>query len=111
MAKNLPAVAGKKKQFKEITDIVATPGSRAKLQNYIDEVLRCKTRILDEQESIKGLRDAAVEELSIQPKLFNSIVSLYFNNSFEQKKEEIGALEAAIDALMGNISSEDGDDE
>lgn len=100
MAKNQLAVVGKKKQFVEITTVLRDSSQRAKLQNYIDEVVRCKTKILDQNESIKVLRDSAVEDLNIEPKMFNSLVSLFFNNNFEQKKEELEKLEAAINALM-----------
>ena len=101
MAKNALAVK-KTKTFRDITSILNNPKDRAKLQSYIDEVVRCKTKILDEQESIRGLRDSAVEELSIEPKLFSALVSLFFNNNFDQKKEEISKLEAAIEALQSN---------
>lgn len=88
------------KQFADVSDILRNPAQRSKLQNYIDEVVRCKQKILDENESIKGLRESAVEELNIQPKMFNSLVSLFFNNNFEQKREELEQLESAINALM-----------
>jgi hypothetical protein len=100
VAKNQLAKVGKKSQFTEITTVLKDTSQRAKLQNYIDEVVRCKTKILDENESIKTIRDAAVEELNIEPKMFNSLVSLFFNNNFEQKREELEKLEAAINALM-----------
>jgi hypothetical protein len=100
MAKNQLAVAGKKKQFVEVTTVLKDPGQKAKLQNYIDEVVRCKTKILDEQESIRVLRDTAVEELNIEPKMFSALVSLFFNNNFEQKQQEMERLDAAIRALL-----------
>jgi hypothetical protein len=99
MPKNALATTGKK-QFIEVTTLIKDPAQRSKLQNYIDEVIRCKTKILDEQESIKALRDAAVEELNIEPKMFTQLVSLFFNNNFEQKRAELERLEAAINALM-----------
>ena len=99
MAKNQLVTTGKK-QFVEVTTVLKDPGTKAKLQNYIDEVVRCKTKILDQNEAIKGIRDTAVEELNIEPRMFNALVSLFFNNNFEQKKEEIEKLEAAINALM-----------
>ncbi len=89
-----------KKHFTEVTTVLNSKSQRAKLQNYIDEVVRCKTKILDENESIKNLRNAASEELNIEPKMFSALVSLFFNNNFEQKREEIEQLEAAINALM-----------
>lgn len=101
MSKNQLAVIGKKgKNFRDVTEIYNNLAERAKLQNYIDEAVRCKTRILDEQESIKTLRDSAVDELGIEPKMFSTLVSLFFNNNFDQKKAEIEKLEAVIDALM-----------
>ena len=100
MSKNQLAQVGKKKQFIEVTTVLKNQAQRAKLQNYIDEVVRCKTKILDENESIKTLRDAAVEELNIEPKMFSALVSLFFNNNFDQKREELEKLEAAIHALM-----------
>lgn len=100
MSKKNVALVGKKKQFVEVTTVLRDNNLRSRLQNYIDEVVRCKTRILDENESIKALRDSAVEELNIEPKMFNSLVGLFFNNNFEQKREEIEKLDAAINALM-----------
>lgn len=100
MAQNQLAKVGKKNQFAEITTVLRDAAKKARLQTYIDEVVRCKTKILDENESIKSLREAAVDELNIEPKMFNSLVSLFFNNNFEQKREELEKLEAAIDALM-----------
>lgn len=100
MGKNQLAVSGKKKPFVDVTSILNSESNKAKLQNYVDEVIRCKTKILDENESIKGLRDAAVEELNIEPKMFNAIVSLHFNNNFDEKLAEIEQLEMVISALM-----------
>lgn len=99
--KNQLAVKNKK-NFKDVTDILRNPSDAAKLQNYIDEAVRCRTKILDEQESIKTLRQSAVDEVAIEPKMFNALVGLFFNNNFDQKKAELTKLEEAIDALQGN---------
>lgn len=106
MAKNQLAVAGKKKgkNFRDVHEILQNPADRTKLQNYVDEAVRCKTRILDEQESIKTLKDSATEELGIEPKMFMTLVSLFFNNNFDQKKAEIEKIEMALEALMLNTS-------
>lgn len=98
MSKKL-ATAGGKQAYTDVVYILNSPANSAKLQNFIDEVCRCKTRILDENESIKGLRDAAVDELNISPKMFSTLVSLYFNNDFAQKLEEIEQLQMAIEKL------------
>jgi hypothetical protein len=98
MAKN-QLVPGGKKQHVEISTVLQNAATKAKLQNYIDEVLRCKAKILDEQQSIKTLRDSAVDELNIEPKMFNNIVSLFFNNNFEEKQDEIEKLQLVIELL------------
>ena len=48
MAKNQLTVV--KKQFIEVTTIIKDKAQRAKLQSYIDEVVTCKTKILDQNE-------------------------------------------------------------
>ena len=111
MAKNQLAVPGKKKSFTEISDIIKNPSSHAKLKSYIDEAVNAKIKILDQNEAIKGLRDSAVEELGLQPKMFNFLVSLLFNNNFDEKLAEIGEQETAIEGLMQTGPSKSSDDE
>ena len=102
---NQLAVVGKKgKNFRDVHEVLQNPSERNKLQNYIDEAVRCKMKILDEQESIKTLKDSVSEELSIEPKMFMTLVALSYNNNFEQKKAEIEKIELAIDALVGPSS-------
>lgn len=96
--KNLPAVQTKK--YKDVSDIARDPREMSKLQNYIDEAVRSKQKILDEQESIKTLRQSATDEVGIEPKMFNLLVSMFFNNNFDQKKEELSKLEDALEAIM-----------
>ena len=91
-----------KKQFVDVVTLINNPKDKAKLQNYIAEIIKCKTRILDENESIKGIREAAVDELGIQPKMLNSLIAVYFNNNFEEKLEELERFENALTALMQN---------
>lgn len=100
MPKNAVAV---NKKFADVTDILKHEAKRKKLQAFIDEVVRCKQKILDENESIRALRESAVDELEIQPKMFNALVSLHFNNNFEEKREEIEQLDCAIEYLMKEI--------
>ena len=103
MAKN-QLVPGGKKQFVEISTVLQSPELKSKLQGFVDEVLREKAAILDKQESIKVLRDRAVETLNIEPKMFNNIVGLYFNNNFDEKHEELEKLTQVIE-LLTNASS------
>lgn len=93
-------LATRSKQFTDVTTIVKDQSLNAKLQGYIDETIRCQTKILDEKKSIKDIKDAAVEDLGIDPKMFTRIVDMFFNNSFEQKLDELSRLETAIHALM-----------
>jgi vesicle coat complex subunit len=99
MAKNQLVKGSGKKQFLEVSTILQNDEMRAKLQNFVDEVLLEKSAILDKQESIKVLRERAVETLNIEPKMFNNIVSLYFNNNFEQKADELEKLTQVIELL------------
>lgn len=108
MARNALTAGGKnKKNFVEIATILQSPVMKAKLQNCIDEVLRCKTAILDKQEDIRSIREAAVDDLNIEPKMFNALVSMYFNNNFDQKLEELSKLEQAIRLIQGNQLTDD----
>lgn len=99
----VPSVPGGKKQYTDVVYILNSPASSAKLQTFIDEICRCKTRILDENESIKGLKDAAVSDLNINPKMLSTLVNLHFNNDFAEKLEEIQQLEMAIEKLTSNM--------
>ena len=96
------AVRGKKAGYVPITSILNSPSLRAKLQNYIDEAVRCKVKIMDENESIKTLKQAAVDDLQIDPKMFSHLTGLFFNNNFSEKHEELEQLDTAITMLMQN---------
>lgn len=85
---------------RRIEDILNNPKDRSTLQNHIDEAVRCKVRIADEQESIKAIREEAAEKTGIDGKMFNNLVSLYFNNNFSEKQAELERLETAIEMLM-----------
>lgn len=98
MSKNLTRSAPK--AFDDVNDILRVPAKRAKLETYIDQVVIAKTKILDLNETIKGLRDSAVEELNIKPKTFSNLVSTFFNNNFEEKLHELEEFENALSTLM-----------
>lgn len=101
MPKNAVAVA---KKFNDVADILRNEAQAKRLQAIIDEVVRCKQKILDENESIRALRETAVDDLGIQPKIFNALVSLHFNNNFEEKREEIDQLDTAIEHMLQQIN-------
>ena len=102
--KQLAVVGNQGSKYRNIHEVLQNPSEKTKLQNYIDEAVRCKGKIYDQQESIKTLRSSAVDELNIEPKMFMTLVSLFFNNNFDQKKEEIEKIELAIDALIGTTA-------
>lgn len=97
------SVVGKKSgrpEYVDVSSLMRDDVKRAKLQSYIDEVLVQRSKVLDAQLQIKAIRDTAVDELNVEPKMFTNLVGLFFNNNFEQKLDEINRLEQAINTLM-----------
>lgn len=90
-----------KPQARDIITILNNPSDKSKLQNFIDESVRCRIRIRAENEANKALREEAFTQLGCEPKIYNQLVRLFDDNSFEEKKNEIETLEAAIDLLTG----------
>lgn len=91
-----------KPQERSLIDILNNSTDRAKLQNFVDEAVRCKTRIADENESIKNLRDEAIEKVGIKGKKFNRLVKLFYNNDFTETQMEAEELEMVVELLTGN---------
>lgn len=87
-------------KFKSIQDILKDPMLKAKLNNLVDEAVRCKQRIYLEQQAIKDLRDAARNDVSLNPKHFNYYVSMVFNNDFAARKEDVDQLSTLIDSVL-----------
>lgn len=88
------------KVYRNIEDIINNASDRNKLQNFIDEAVRCKLRIADENESFKAIKEEAAEQLEVAPKLFNQLVKISFDNSYLETKANISALDSAIDLLF-----------
>jgi hypothetical protein len=91
-----------KTEPRRIEDILNNSKDKAVLQNFLDEAVRCKVRISDEQESIKAMREEAMEKTGIEGKMFNALLALFYNNNFDEKKAEIDNLETAIELLTMN---------
>lgn len=91
-----------KHEIVSIEAILANSSDRSKLQSYLDEAVRCRLRIADENEAIKGIREVALEKLGLEPKLFNQLVKVSFNSSYSETRAEISALESAIEILFGD---------
>lgn len=99
MAKN--ELAPRAKKHRTIEDIMKDPAARAKLSNLVDEAVNCKTKIAHEQANIKGLKDAALEELGLHPKLFGSYVAMAFNNDYQTRKEGLEQQLTLVELVMG----------
>lgn len=99
-----------KPQTRDIASILNNSADRAKLENFVDEAVRCKMKIADEQESIKGLREEAVEKTGIEPKMFNIWLSLKFNNNYTEKQTEVEKVETLIEMLLMNSKGSNAND-
>jgi hypothetical protein len=105
-------VVTQKKQFRTIEEIMAQPTLKAKLNNMVDEAVTCKTKIAQEQQNIKALRDAALEDLGLKPALFNAYVAAVFNNDYTQRREGLEQQLMLIEHIMGEAGQlSNGDDE
>ena len=94
-------LAPKAKKHRSIEEIMRDPGAKAKLNNLVDEAVTCKTKILHEQQTIKALKDAALEDLGLHPKLFGTMISAVFNNDYVQRKEGLEQQVSVLDHLIG----------
>jgi hypothetical protein len=104
-------LAPKTKKFRDIQSIMKDPTAKAKLSNLVDEAVTCKSAIAMQQQNIKVLRDSALEDLQLSPKLFNAYVAAAFNNDYGQRKEGLEEQVALLDAIMGEIEGPTSDDE
>lgn len=87
---------------RDLVSILSNPKDKQALQGFIDEAVRTKLKIKDEQESYKVIREEAVDKLGIEPKAFNTLTKLFFDNNFAEKQSEFSELEQAIEMLMGD---------
>ena len=95
-------LAPKSKKFRDIASIMKDPAAKSKLSNLIDEAVTCKGAIAMQQQNIKVLRDAALEDLQLSPKLFNAYVSAAFNNDYAQRKESLEEQVVLLENIMGD---------
>lgn len=96
----------KQKKFRTIEEIMRDPVMKAKLTNLVDEAVQCKAKIAGEQQTIKALREAALEDLSLKPQLFNSYVSCVFNNDYQQRREGLEQQLTMVELIMGDAQLE-----
>lgn len=91
----------KNNKFRSIEDIMKDPAAKSKLNNLVDEAVKFKSKIHDHQESVKVLRDAARNDVMLNPKLFNYYVGAAFNNDYAARKDNLDQLTNLMDAVIG----------
>ncbi len=96
-------VAAKKKQQRSIEEIMRDQSLRSKLNVMVDEAVNCKQKIAFEQQNIKALRDAALEELGLKPQLFNNYVAMVFNNDYQLRKEGLEQQLTLVELVLGEV--------
>jgi hypothetical protein len=94
--------AKKKKSYKDINVVLNNRADRAKLQNLIDEAVKYKQEIFSKNEEIKLLKETAADDLSVDPKDFNCLVKMTYNNDFKKVRE---TAEKTIDMVEGILST------
>ena len=102
MAKGKSLVEAKPKKFRSIEEIMRDPAAKAKLANLVDEAVQCKIKISHEQQNIKALRDAALEDLGLKPQLFNNFVAMTFNNDYAARKESLEQQLTLVEVVMSD---------
>lgn len=101
MPKKNELVTGKTSKFKSIDTIMKDPASKNLLNSLIDEAIECKTAIQTQQQSIKILREKALDDLGLNPKLFNAYVAASFNNDYQQRKDSLDEQVTLLEFIMG----------
>jgi len=99
------------KKFRDIASIMKDPAAKAKLSNLIDEAVTCKSAIDMQKENIKVLRDVALNDLQLSPKLFNAYLSACYNNDYAQRREGLEEQVTLLDAIMGELEGPGADDD
>lgn len=98
----------KKSKKRSIQEIMRDKSAKTRLQNLVDEAVKIKEKIHFEQENLKALRSTALEELGLEPKLFNNYVAMLVNNDYEQRKdgleEQLTLVEIVLNDITGQIS-------
>lgn len=102
MPKNAMTEA-KPQKFRSVEEIMRDPRSKAKLQQLVDEAVQSKTKIEHEQRIIKGLREAALEDLGLKPQLFNNFVSMTFNNDYQVRKDGLEQQLTLVELVLGDV--------
>lgn len=103
MPKHIALTEKKPSKFRSIEEIMRDPAAKNKLQHLVDEAVQSKTKIAHEQSIIKGLRDAAIEDIGLKPQLFNNFVAMSFNNDYQVRKEGLEQQLTLVEMVMGEV--------
>ena len=98
---------GKTAKFRTIEDILKNPALKSKLNNLVDEAVRCKQAIYMQQMTIKDLRETARDDVGINPKQFNAYVAATFNNDYTARRESHMEMVDLLDAVIGLLPAGD----
>jgi hypothetical protein len=100
MANKVPAEIAKSGKFRDIEEIMKNPRMKALLSSYVDEAVKCKGKIAEQQEFLKGFREQAADELGLKPAVFNTYVAMVYNNDYIQRKDKLQELIDLVDHVM-----------
>lgn len=100
MANDISTNIAKPTKFRDISEIMAQPRMKALLTSYVDEAVKCKSAIALQQETLKGFRDNAVDELGLKPAVFNAYVQMVYCNDYLQRKDKLTELLDLVDQVM-----------
>lgn len=97
---NEQAILEKQPKHRTVGEIMKNPTMRAKLNSYIDEAVKIKTKIQSEQQMLKSLREAVVEELGLKASVFNSQVDMMFKNDYQERLDKYEELYDMVHSVM-----------
>lgn len=97
---NVKSLDNKASKFRTISEIMSMPSYKAILTNCVDEAVECKRKIANEQQIIKDLREAVVEQIGLKPEFFNQYVAMSFNNDYAQRLDKTEQIMELIEEVM-----------
>lgn len=87
--------------------IMSNPAYRDIIARAIQEMNASKTRIQGERDLHKGIRDRVKDTTGLNPKVFNQLAALYYQQNKDKKEEEFTEVMDAYDALFPNTGGAD----
>lgn len=103
MAKQPQELTVATSKFQDIGTIMKDPNLKVRLMAYVDEAVDAKGEIAKQQATIKALRDNALEELKLNPKLFSGLVAATFNNDYAKRKTSLEEQVTMLEHVIGEV--------